>query len=89
MVRWPASARTLRVECLDAIGAASFAWALEKAAPPERKARGYSGLVLGLELRGWLGEGNEVPSRILDGEFAHAVEGGALEHDFLHVLHGG
>ena len=36
-----------------------------------------------------LGEGDEVAARVLDGKFAHTVEGGALGHDFLYILHGG
>jgi len=38
---------------------------------------------------GGLGEGDEVAGRILDGEFAHAVERGAFRHDFLYILHSG
>ena len=42
-----------------------------------------------LRRSGGLGEGDEVAGGVLDGEFAHAVEGGAVGHDFLHVFHGG
>jgi hypothetical protein len=37
--------------------------------------------------RGRLGEGDEVAARVLDREFAHAVEGGAFGHDLLDVFH--
>jgi hypothetical protein len=36
-----------------------------------------------------LSEGDEVACWVLDGKFAHAVEGGALGHYFPYVLHGG
>src|ERR1700704_6608905 len=38
---------------------------------------------------GGLGEGDEVAGGVLDGEFFHAVEGGADGHDDFHVFHGG
>lgn len=37
---------------------------------------------------GGLSEGDEVAFGVLDGEFAHAVEGGALGHDPFYVFHG-
>jgi len=44
--------------------------------------------LLGFWRGGGLREGDEVAGGILDGEFAHAVEGGALGHDFRHILQG-
>ena len=43
---------------------------------------------MALRLGDRLREGDEMAGGILHGEFAHAVEGGALGHDLLHVAGG-